>query len=703
MSNTKVRPEGFQANWEIAPMGDQPAAIEKLLTGLQNGLSEQTLLGVTGSGKTFTMANLIAKSNRPALIFAHNKTLAAQLFAEFCDLFPDNAVEYFISYYDYYQPEAYVPSTDTFIDKVSAINEDIDKMRHRATRSLLERRDVIVIASVSCIYGLGSPKKYLEGLVAVEEGQRLGRDEFIRQLLQIQYTRNDVSLERGRFRVRGTTVDLVPAYEKDQAVRVEFLGNKVDRLCLIDAVSGEVIEILRKTLIYPGSHYVTSREEIDQLVGEISRDLKTQLDHFRAEGKLIEAQRLEMRTLNDLDMIRELGYCQGIENYSRYLDGRSAGDPPATLLDYFPEDYLLLIDESHVTVPQIGGMYRGDRMRKQTLVDFGFRLPSALDNRPLNFDEFRERMGQTIYVSATPGDFELKNSGGEVAEQVIRPTGLVDPHLEVRPAKGQMDDLFAEISSTVESGFRVLVTTLTKRMAEDVTHHYKERGLKVQHLHSEIDSLERTEILRDLRRGTFDVLVGINLLREGLDLPEVALVGILDADKEGFLRSQTSLIQTVGRAARNSKGRVILYGDTITDSMKGCLEETERRRQKQMAFNKEMGIVPQTINKKIPEKIRKIYNLDYGDTMQQELEEKIGDDETRALLASPAKIEKRIKKLQKEMQSLALKLEFEKAAALRDEANRLKDLLLSFDVESSQKSTRRKSPTKKKPSPTKAT
>lgn len=688
----KTRPDRFVMDWETAPMGDQPAAINRLITGLESGVTEQTLLGVTGSGKTFTMANVIARSNRPALVFAHNKTLAAQLFHEFRELFPHNAIEYFISYYDYYQPEAYIPSTDTFIDKVSAINEDIDKMRHRATRSLLERRDVIVVASVSCIYGLGSPKKYLDGLVPVKVGQSRSRDSFIRDLIQIQYTRNDVALDRGRFRVRGNVVDLVPAYEKDVAVRIEFLGSRIDRICHIDALTGRVTEELQQTMIYPGSHYVTSRDEIDRLVAEIDADLKVRLDELHRAGKQIEAQRLEMRTLNDIDMIREIGYCQGIENYSRYLDGRKAGDPPHTLLDYFPDDYLLLIDESHVTVPQIGGMYRGDRMRKKNLVDFGFRLPSALDNRPLNFEEFCARMGQTIYVSATPGPWERERSGEEIAEQVIRPTGLVDPQITVKPAVGQMDDLLWEIKTAVKNGFRVLVITLTKRMAEDVTLYYKEKGVSIRYLHSEIDSLERTEILRDLRRGTFDVLIGINLLREGLDLPEVALVAILDADKEGFLRSRTSLIQTVGRAARNAHGRVIMYADTVTDSMKGCIEETERRRKKQLAFNAAEGIEPQTIVKKIPEKILKIYNLDYGDDTQKDLEEALADKSTARLLKNPTQIEKRIQKLTKEMQKLALALDFENAAAHRDEIRRLKNLLLHQNGEDSAESTESNAP-----------
>lgn len=674
----KRRPTRFETGWEIAPTGDQPEAIERLLAGLNAGVSEQTLLGVTGSGKTFTMANVIARANRPALVFAHNKTLAAQLFSEFQELFPNNAVEYFISYYDYYQPEAYVPSTDTFIDKVSAINEDIDKMRHRATRSLLERRDVIVVASVSCIYGLGSPKKYLDGALPIARDLELSRDALIRHLISIQYQRNDVSLERGRFRVRGNVIDVVPVYERDLAIRIEFFGRHVDRISMVDVLTGECREIMDRAVIYPGSHYVTSRDEVSDLVREIERDLQARLKELHSQDKRLEAQRLEMRTRNDLDMIREIGYCQGIENYSRYLDGRLPGEAPHTLLDYFPDDYLLFIDESHVTLPQIGGMSRGDRMRKQTLVDFGFRLPSALDNRPLNFDEFKSRMGQTIYVSATPGDYEIENSHGEVVEQVIRPTGLLDPIILVRPAKGQVDDLLLEIQEAVKQGYRVLMTTLTKRMAEDLTTYFKEQGIRIQYLHSEIDSLERTEILRDLRRGEFDVLAGINLLREGLDIPEVSLVAILDADKEGFLRSRRSLIQTVGRAARNAEGRVILYADTVTESMQACLDETARRRKKQEIYNLEMGITPQTIHKKIPEKIRKIYNLDYGDDYQKQLEEKLGVAEASELLQNPAKLEKRIQKIEKDMKKAAQKMEFEKAAQLRDEAGRLKDLLLNF-------------------------
>jgi excinuclease ABC subunit B len=672
----KVLSSPFQSAWDMVPTGDQPQAIEKLLEGLDRGLAEQTLLGVTGSGKTFTMANVIARSGRPALIFAHNKTLAFQLFSEFRELFPNAAVEYFISYYDYYQPEAYVPSTDTYVEKVSAINEDIDKMRHRATRMLLERRDVIVVASVSCIYGLGSPKKYLEGVLPLAVGDTLSRDSFVRKLIQVQFTRNDVSLERGRFRVRGATVDVVPSYERDQAIRVEFTGPRVTQLSVIDALTGKRLRDAERLNIYPASHYVTSRDEIDQLVKAINKDLTTRLAELRSPGKILEAQRLEMRTLNDLDMIRELGYCQGIENYSRYLDGRQSGEPPHTLLDYFPSDYLLFIDESHVTVPQIGGMFRGDRARKQVLVDFGFRLPSALDNRPLNFEEFRARMGQTIYVSATPGEYERHQCQSEIVEQVIRPTGLIDPAIEIRPTHGQMDDLLAEARTSIAKGHRVLVTTLTKRMAEDITLHYKERGLRIKYLHSEIDSIERTEIIRELRRGEFDVLIGINLLREGLDIPEVALVAILDADKEGFLRSRTSLIQTVGRAARHVEGRVLFYADIVTESIRACMDETKRRREKQIEYNRARRITPQSVQKKIPQKLLTMYNLD-EEHLEKSLASKIGDKAAHKLLGNPDMIEKRIQNLTKDMQKLAAKLDFEQAAALRDEIRELRDWLLA--------------------------
>jgi excinuclease ABC subunit B len=662
----------FKTDWEFEPLGDQPQAIEKLVAGVENGIAEQVLLGVTGSGKTFTIANVIKKTQRPTLILAHNKTLAAQLFQEFKDLFPQNAVEYFISYYDYYQPEAYVPSTDTFIAKVSNINEDIDKMRHSATRALLERRDVIIVSSVSCIYGLGSPEAYLKAMIRVEVGQQIGRDELLKQLIAIQYERNDLSLERGTFRVRGDVVEIIPSHERERALRIQFFGRKIDKLFLIDALRGKTIHEVQKMAIYPGSHHVTSRDEIENLVQNIAKDLQIQLEFLNKEGKHVEAQRLEQRVMHDIDMFKEVGYCQGIENYSRYLDGRQVGEPPSTLLDYFPRNYLVVVDESHVTLPQIGGMYRGDRARKETLVNFGFRLPAALDNRPLNFEEFRQRQGTTIYVSATPAKFELEKCQNEITEQLIRPTGLIDPNITVRPAKHQIDDLHGEILATVKTGGRVLVTTLTKKMSEELTKYLSELKIKVRYLHSDIDSIERVEILRDLRLGIYDVLIGINLLREGLDLPEVKLVAILDADKEGFLRSKTSLIQTVGRAARNSEGRVIFYGDKITGSMQECINETNRRREKQVAYNLENNITPQTISKKIPEQLRKIYNLDFHDTeqlLQNDVSQIVSDEK---ILNNPAKLEKEIEKLNKKMKKYAAMMEFEKAAELRDDAQKLR-------------------------------
>ncbi|KAB8040970.1 excinuclease ABC subunit UvrB [Silvanigrella paludirubra] len=674
--------EKFQTEWPMEPMGDQPQAIHKLIEGLNNGVSEQILLGVTGSGKTFTIANVIAKTQRPTLVIAHNKTLAAQLFQEFKELFPNNSVEYFVSYYDYYQPEAYVPSTDTFIDKTASINDDIDKMRHSATKSLFERRDVIIVSSVSCIYGLGAPDAYLNSRILLEQGSKLSRDDFIRQLLAIQYSRNDISLERGKFRVRGDIVEVIPAYENEKAVRVQFWADEIEKIATIDALRGTILDKIHKVSIYPASHYVLDNEKIEEIVSNITKDLLIKMEEFKAQGKLIEAHRVEQRTLHDIEMIREIGYCQGVENYSRYLDGRSPGDPPSTLLDYFPKDYLLVIDESHVTVPQIGGMYRGDRARKETLVQYGFRLPSALDNRPLNFDEFKLRMGQTIYVSATPAKYELEHASNEIVEQIIRPTGLIDPIIEVKPAKGQIDDLLYEIKETIAKKSRVLVTTLTKKMAENITSYFADFNIKIKYLHSEIHSIERVEILRDLRLGIFDVLVGINLLREGLDLPEVALVAILDADKEGFLRSRTSLIQTVGRAARNINGRVILYADKETDSIKYCLEETNRRRIKQDEFNQINNITPQTILKKIPEDLRKIYNLDYGDNYQEKLMQAVSYLGDMKILKDPKKLEKHVQKLYKEMQKASQRMEFELAAELRDKMNILKEqiILLSGDV-----------------------
>lgn len=668
----------FETQWPISPMGDQPQAIAKLVEGVNNGLSEQILLGVTGSGKTFSIANVIAKTNLPALIMAPNKTLAAQLFQEFKELFPNNAIEFFISYYDYYQPEAYVPSTDTFIDKESTVNEDIDKMRHSATRALFERSDVIIISSVSCIYGLGNPQAYKAGMVFVEVGQRIARDDLLRQLIGIQFERNDISLERGKFRVRGDNVDIVPAHERDRAFRVTFFGSDIERISIVDTLKGNVIEDVKKIAIYPKSHHVPNQRPLDDIIADITRDLQKQVKMFRAENKLVEAQRLENRTLHDIDMMREMGFCQGIENYSRYLDDRPPGTAPSTLLDYFPSHYLLIIDESHVTVPQIGGMYRGDRARKETLVNFGFRLPAALDNRPLNFDEFKERMGQTIYVSATPGQYELARAGDTKAEQLIRPTGLIDPVITIRPAKNQVDDLLGEIRKTVARGARVLVTTLTKRMSEEMTNYFAELGIKIRYLHSDIDSIERVEILRDLRLGVFDVLVGINLLREGLDLPEVELVAIMDADKEGFLRSRTSLIQTVGRAARNSKGHVIFYADKITKSMKECMDETDRRREKQIAYNTEHGVTPQTIAKKIPEHLKKLYNLDFGDEYQASLQETLADVKDEPWARNPRLLDKEVKKLMKQMQKAASQLEFEEAAAIRDRINLMKSQSLAL-------------------------
>ncbi len=662
--------------WTLTPQGDQPQAIEKLVSHLQEGLSEQVLLGVTGSGKTFTIANVIAKTNRPALIMAPNKTLAAQLFQEFKSLFPKNHVEYFISYYDYYQPEAYIPSSDTFIAKASTINEDIDKMRHRSTRSLIEHRDTIIVSSVSCIYGLGEPDEYLRSRILIEESQKLGRDEFLSELLKINYFRNDVSLERGKFRVRGDTVDVLPAYEKEKAIRVVFSGKKIEKITIIDALRGTKIENLSSVSLFPASHYVLNRDHIDSICENIRGDLAVELKKFRDAGKIIEAHRLEQRTLYDLEMIRELGYCQGIENYSRYLDGRQKGEPPSTLMDYFPKDYLLIIDESHVTVSQIGGMYRGDRMRKETLVNYGFRLSSALDNRPLNFDEFKGRMGQTIYVSATPGQYELERSGAAIVEQIIRPTGLVDPLIFVKPAKNQIDDLFEEIKVTVSKRSRGLVTTLTKKMAEELTQYLMDKGILCRYLHSDIDSLERVEILRDLRKGVFDVLIGINLLREGLDLPEVELVAILDADKEGFLRSRTSLIQTVGRAARNIQGRVIFYADRVTKSMSECLDETDRRRDKQIQFNKDNNITPLQILKNIPEDMRKLYHLDYGDEFYEEMEESALTDDEKKALKDDNKFEKYIEKLTKKMKENAAQMEFEKAGEFRDRIAYLKNFFL---------------------------
>ena len=643
---------------DYQPRGDQPLAIRELVEGIQRGDRHQVLLGVTGSGKTFTMANVVAAVQRPTLVLAHNKTLAAQLYGEFKELFPDNAVEYFVSYYDYYQPEAYVPSTDTYIEKDSAINEEIDKLRHSATRSLLSRRDVLIVASVSCIYGLGSPEAYFGMLVKLEEGMELPRNELLKRLVEIQYQRNDVDFHRGTFRVRGDTVEIFPAYEEKRALRVEFFGDEIEAVSEIDPIRGQVIDRIGKTVIFPASHYVATRPTLERAIKEIQDELLERIQRFRANNQLLEAQRIEQRTLFDIEMMEEMGYCQGIENYSRLLDGRPAGSPPATLFDYFPDDALLFIDESHVSVSQVGAMYRGDRSRKETLVNYGFRLPSALDNRPLTFEEFEAKGIQTVYVSATPADYELQKAEGVVVEQIVRPTGLVDPPIEVRPASQQVDDLIHEIRLAVEKQERVLVTTLTKRMAEDLTGYLQELGIKVRYLHSDIHTVERMEIIRDLRQGKFDVLIGINLLREGLDIPEVALVAILDADKEGFLRSARSLIQTCGRAARNVNGRVIMYADRVTKSMQACLDETARRRATQLAYNAEHGITPETVKKSLRTILEDIAEKDYVELpkVAEEFEEYGG----------PEKLKKEIARLKKAMLAAAADLDFEQAAALRD-------------------------------------
>jgi len=636
--------------------GDQVRAIPELVEGLTRGDKHQVLLGVTGSGKTFTMAQVVATVNRPTLVMAHNKTLAAQLYQEFKRFFPGNAVEYFVSYYDYYQPEAYVPATDSYIEKEATINDEIDRMRLSATRSLFERRDVIIVASVSCIYGLGSPEAYYGMLLPLEVGQRIGRDQILRKLVEIQYERNDTEFGRGAFRVRGDIVEVVPSYE-EHALRIGLFGDEVDELAWFDAITGKVIRRLDKVAVYPKSHFVTSRDRTKQAVETIKQELEWYRGQLEAEGKLLEAQRLHQRTMFDLEMIREIGYCHGIENYARHLTGRAPGAPPPTLLDYLPDDALVIVDESHQTVPQVRGMYAGDRSRKEVLVAYGFRLPSALDNRPLNFTEWEERVNQVVYVSATPGPYELSKAGGVVVEQVIRPTGLMDPPIEVRPVRGQVDDLLKEIRDRAERKERVLVTTLTKRMAEDLTTYYQELGVKVRYLHSDIDTLERIEILRDLRRGAFDVLVGINLLREGLDLPEVSLVAILDADKEGFLRSSGSLIQTSGRAARNVNGRVIMYADAMTDSMKSAMAETDRRRALQAAYNEEHGITPESVVRAIEDVMSSVYERDYSTPPAREPAD---------AFRTQAEIDAEIARLEHEMKSAAANLDFERAATIRD-------------------------------------
>jgi len=653
----------FKLVCDYQPKGDQPQAIRQLTDGFLEGRTDQVLLGVTGSGKTFTVANVIATVERPTLIIAHNKTLAAQLYAEFKGFFPDNAVEYFVSYYDYYQPEAYIAVSDTYIEKDSLINDHIDKLRHSATRSLLERRDVVIVASVSCIYGLGSPEAYHGMMVFLERGGVCDREEMLRKLVEIQYQRNDYDLHRGSFRVRGDVVEIFPAYA-DTAVRVELFGDEVEGLWEIDPLTGERTQGLYRVPIYPANHYVTPHERLELAYGAIVQELDERVAVFERERKLLEAQRLKQRTLFDLEMMREIGTCKGIENYSRHLLGRAAGEPPPTLMDYLPRDALVIIDESHQTIPQIRGMYHGDRSRKGTLVEYGFRLPSALDNRPLTFEEFERAVHQVIYVSATPGPYELKKVKGEVVEQIIRPTGLIDPEIQLKPISGQIDDLIGEIRAVTARGHRVLVTTLTKRMAEDLTDYLAEVGIKVRYLHSDIDTLERNEIIRELRLGKFDVLVGINLLREGLDIPEVSLVAILDADKEGFLRSAGSLIQTIGRAARNVEGRVLLYADTLTESMRRAIEETHRRRELQMTYNREHGITPESIRKSITDVLSNIYEKDYYTVPAV-------PDAERAGLLTKDEIPALVAQLDKEMRAAAKRLDFERAAALRDRIREL--------------------------------
>ncbi|MGQ9646176.1 MAG: excinuclease ABC subunit UvrB [Thermodesulfobacteriota bacterium] len=660
----------FRLVSEFQPRGDQPRAIETLSEGVLEGVSHQVLLGVTGSGKTFTMANVIERVQKPTLVISHNKTLAAQLYGEFKELFPENAVEFFVSYYDYYQPEAYIPSTDTYIEKDTLINDDIDKMRHSATRSLLERNDVIIVASVSCIYGLGSPEAYHGMLLFLEKGMTISREEILSKLVEIQYVRDDLDFHRGTFRVRGDVIEVFPAHEESKAIRIELLGDEVDALSEIDPLRGKILEPLDRVPIYPGSHYVTFPDRMKIAIRNIREELKERLEWFRSRNRLLEAQRLEQRTNFDLEMVQELGYCQGIENYSRHLTGREPGEPPPTLLDYYPRDYLLFIDESHVTIPQLIGMYRGDRSRKETLVEYGFRLPSALDNRPLMFEEFEERVNQVVYVSATPGDYELRMGDGKIVEQIIRPTGLSDPSLTVKPAKNQVDDLLEEIRKRVKKKERVLVTTLTKRMAEDLTEYYSDLGVRVKYLHSDIDTLDRVEIIRELRLGKFDVLIGINLLREGLDLPEVSLVAILDADKEGFLRSEKSLIQTFGRAARNVNGQVILYGDKMTKAMDQAILETNRRRKIQEEYNQVHGITPQTVKKSVRNILASIYEADYF-TVPAVSDFKEGYISLKDIPAM-------IQKLKKEMKEAASRLEFERAAELRDKVHELEEMELKM-------------------------
>ncbi|MDR0828139.1 MAG: excinuclease ABC subunit UvrB [Desulfovibrio sp.] len=651
--------------------GDQPGAIAALSGGLKQGIKDQVLLGVTGSGKTFTMAKTIAAVNRPALILAPNKTLAAQLYSEFRGLFPHNAVEYFVSYYDYYQPEAYVPASDTYIEKDSSINDNIDKLRHAATHALLTRRDVIIVASVSCIYGLGSPEYYARLVIPVEVGQRMSREDLISRLVEIQYTRNDYDFHRATFRVRGDVLEVIPSYEHERALRLEFFGEEIEAISEVDPLTGKLLNSVGKSVIYPASHYVSDRDNLLRAISDIRDELLECLSGHRENNRLVEAQRLEQRTQLDLEMMEQMGYCNGVENYSRHLDGRAAGSPPSCLLDYFPEDFLLFVDESHITIPQIGGMFKGDRSRKDTLVRYGFRLPSALDNRPLSFEEFLERVGQSIYVSATPGPWELDRAQGLVVEQIIRPTGLVDPVCEVRPTRGQMDDLLAECRACAAKDSRVLITTLTKRMAEDLTDHFISMGVRAKYLHSDIDTLERMSIIHALRKGEFDVLVGINLLREGLDIPEVALVAILDADKEGFLRSAGSLIQTFGRAARNVGGRVILYADRITRSMRAAMDETARRRERQEVFNVNRGITPVSISKDVDTAFDALFPAQGSDGARRRGKGRAAQGGELGPAADPREIARLIQTLEKEMRAAARELEFEQAAVLRD---RIQDL-----------------------------
>ncbi len=649
----------FHVVSEYSPSGDQPEAIDALASGLEAGIDEQTLLGVTGSGKTYTMAKVIERVQRPTLVLAHNKTLAAQLCSEFREFFPDNAVEYFVSYYDYYQPEAYIPTTDTYIEKDSATNEEIDRLRLSATASLIERRDVIVVSSVSCIYGLGEPEDFEAMMVPIRVGLEIPRDELIRRLIEIRYERNDIAFERNMIRVRGDTVEVWPAYYKDSAIRIEFFGDEIDRVSEFNPVTGAVIRRLTNIPIFPASHYITPKEKLQRAVKEIRRECDERVAFFKSQDKLLEAQRIEQRTNFDIEMINELGYCSGIENYSRIISGRAPGSAPMTLLDYFPKDFVLFIDESHVTLPQVRAMYRGDRARKETLVEYGFRLPSAFDNRPLKFEEFQERIGQVVYVSATPGEYERTRSG-QIVEQIIRPTGLLDPEISVRPVEGQIDDLMDEVKARIVKNERTLVTTLTKKMAEDLSAYLTGAGIKCRYMHHDIGTIERMEIIRDLRLGEFDVLVGINLLREGLDLPEVSLVAILDADKEGFLRSETSLIQTIGRAARNAEGKVIMYADTVTPSMQAAIDETERRRKKQDAFNKAHGIVPRTIKK------------DVRDIIELSPEQEKSGRRRDGVRMTESERREEIAKLEKKMREAAKMLEFEYAAVLRDQLIKLR-------------------------------